>query len=69
MNIGDMIRKMDNEYMAEFLIDMLDENNNVGMSSYDIPSPYGGYIGEGITSESEMKEFLDREIEEDEDEL
>lgn len=69
MTYGDVIRRMDDEFLAEFLFDLLMENDKLDVRSYDIPSPYGGYAAEDIRSEDDMIDFLKKDAEEDDDEL
>lgn len=50
MTIADLIRAMDDEELAQFLVDIAYDNIKEHQCTYmNIPSPLGGYLVVGIT--------------------
>ena len=49
-NAGNVIRAMNNEELAQFMLDIAYENTSIenGETYMRIPSPFGGYLVDGI---------------------
>lgn len=68
MTIADWIRAMDDEELAQFLVDIAYENLKETQDTYmNIPSPLGGYLVVGITELTDdtdlVVEALQEEVE------
>lgn len=56
-NNGNIIKSMTNDEIAEWIHDILYENS--GKATYDIPSPLGGYMAQGVIDTDEINEVLE----------
>ena len=68
MTIADWIRAMDDEELAQFLVDIAYDNLKETQDKYmNIPSPFGGYLVVGITELTDdtdlVVEALQKEVE------
>lgn len=52
----DVIRSMSTEEIAEWILDILYENS--GKATYDIPSPLGGYMAQGMIDTDDINNAL-----------
>ena len=66
MTIGDKIRSMSDEELAEYLIDIAYDNvgDDLGNLYLTIPSPFGGYIAVGLIDSGDM-DILVKALKED----
>lgn len=51
-----VIKSMNTEEIAEWINDILYENS--GKATYDIPSPLGGYMAQGVIDTDDIKKVL-----------
>lgn len=56
-NNGNIIKSMTNDEIAEWIHDILYENS--GKATYDIPSPLGGYMAQGVIDTDDINEVLE----------
>lgn len=54
---GNIIKSMTNDEIAEWIHDILYENS--GKATYDIPSPLGGYMAQGVIDTDDINEVLE----------
>lgn len=53
---GNIIKSMTNDEIAEWIHDILYENS--GKATYDIPSPLGGYMAQGVIDTDDINNVL-----------
>lgn len=56
-NNGNIIKAMTNDEIAEWIHDILYENS--GKATYDIPSPLGGYMAQGVIDTDDINNVLE----------
>lgn len=56
-NNGNILKSMTNDEIAEWIHDILYENS--GKATYDIPSPLGGYMAQGVIDTDDINEVLE----------
>lgn len=54
---GNILKSMTNDEIAEWIHDILFENS--GKATYDIPSPLGGYMAQGVIDTDDINEVLE----------
>ncbi len=54
---GNILKSMTNDEIAEWIHDILYENS--GKATYDIPSPLGGYMAQGVIDTDDINEVLE----------
>ena len=54
---GNILKSMTNDELAEWIHDILFENS--GKATYDIPSPLGGYMAQGVIDTDDINEVLE----------
>ncbi len=57
-NNGNIIKSMTNDEIAEWVNDILYENS--GKATYDIPSPLGGYMAQGVIDTDDINDVLEQ---------
>lgn len=56
-NNGNILKSMTNDEIAEWIHDILYENS--GKAAYDIPSPLGGYMAQGVIDTDDINNALE----------
>lgn len=57
-NNGNILKSMTNDEIAEWVNDILYENS--GKATYDIPSPLGGYMAQGVIDTDDINDVLEQ---------